>query len=83
MLPASYFNRVVNYESVSTFGQERKDKIDPDAAPELPQKRRAASLEEKMTKKGNVDSRKSSSSQKCKQRGHREATKKYGSEQDQ
>lgn len=62
-LPASYFDRAVNYESVSTFGQKRKHKINPDATPELPEKRRrAASLEEKMTKKGNIDSRKSSSS---------------------
>ena len=74
------FNRAVHYESVSTFRRERKHKIDPNAAPELPQKRRPASLEEKMTKKGNVDSRKSSSSRKCKQR---EAAKKHGSEQDQ
>lgn len=62
-LPASYFDRAVNYESVSTFGQKRKHKINPDATLELLEKRRrAASLEEKMTKKGNIDSRKSSSS---------------------
>ena len=33
-LPASYLNRAVNYESISTFGQKRKHKIDPDAARE-------------------------------------------------
>ena len=37
-LPASYFNRAVNYESVSTFGRKRKHKIDHDAAPELPER---------------------------------------------
>ena len=66
-LLASYFNRAVNYESVSTFGRKRKHKIDPDAVPELPVKRRsAAPLKEKMKKKGNLESRKSSSSQKRK-----------------
>ena len=71
-LPASYFNRAVNYESVSTFGRKRKHKIDPHAAPELPEKRRrAASLEEKMTKKGNIDSKKSSSSRKRKKEAPR------------
>ena len=71
-LPASYFNRAVNYESVSTFGRKRKHNIDPDAALELPEKRRrVASLEEKMTKKGNIDNRKSSS-KSAKKRRHEE-----------
>ena len=75
-LPASYFNRAVNYESVSTFGRKRKHKIDPDAVPELPEKRRrAASLEENMTKKGNIANRKSSSSQKRKKEAPRRNVK--------
>ena len=66
-LPASYFNRALNYESVSTFGRKRKHKIDPDAAPELPEKkRRAAPLEKKMMKKEYVESRKSTLSEKRK-----------------
>jgi len=65
-LLASYFNRAVNYESLSTFGRKRKHKIDPDAAPGLLEKKRAAPLEEKMMKKENVESRKSTSSQKRK-----------------
>ncbi|KAL9953219.1 hypothetical protein ACROYT_G040599 [Oculina patagonica] len=67
-LPASYFNRVVNYQSVSKFGRKRKHKIDPDTAQEIPEKRkRAASSGEKtqIERKGN-DSKKSSPSQKQK-----------------
>ena len=66
-LPASYFNRAVNYESVSTFGRKRKHKIDPDSAPDLPEKKsRAAPSEEKMMKREKIESRKLSTSQKCK-----------------
>ena len=45
-LPASYFNRAINFESLSKFGRKRKHKIDPDAAQELPNKKRKTSLSE-------------------------------------
>ena len=67
-LPASYFNRAVNFESRSKFGRKRKHKIDPDTAQEIPEKRkRAASSGEKtkIERKSN-DSKKWPLSQKQK-----------------
>ena len=43
-LPASYFNRAINFESLSKFGRKRKHKIDPDAAQELANKKRKTSI---------------------------------------
>lgn len=43
-LPASYFNRAINFESLSKFGRKRKHKIDPDAAQELRNKKRKTSI---------------------------------------
>ena len=45
-LPASYFNRAINFESLSKSGRKRKHKIDPDAAQELPNKKRKTSINE-------------------------------------
>lgn len=45
-LPASYFNRAINFESLSKFGRRRKHKIDPDAAQEHPNKERKTSINE-------------------------------------
>ena len=45
-LPASDFNRAINFESLSKFGRKRKHKIDPFAAQELPSKKRKTSINE-------------------------------------
>jgi len=44
LLPASYFNRATNFESLSMFGGKRKHTIDPDAAQELLSKKRKTSI---------------------------------------
>ena len=72
-LPASYFNRAMNFQSLSKFGRKRKHKIDPDAAQEFPGKsRKTASTKEKKvcSKKGQVRSRKTATKikKKCRVR---------------
>ena len=40
LLPASYFHRAFNCQSLSKFGRKKKHKIDPNVAQELPSKKR-------------------------------------------
>ena len=64
-LPASYFNRTINYESMSRFGRKRKHKIDPDAARDIPnKKRRTCSDESKQRMKNEGSMSKESSLRK-------------------
>ena len=66
-LPASYFNRAINYESMSRFGRKRKHKIDPDAARDIPnKKRRTCSEESKQRMKNRSSMSKESSLRKRK-----------------
>ena len=66
-LPASYFNRAINFESMSMFGRKRKHKIDPDAARDVAStKRRTSSNESQQSmKKGRSTSQESSSFRRC------------------
>ena len=60
-LPASFFNRAINFQSLSKFGRKRKHKIDPDAVQQFPTKsRKTSSSTEKQvcTKKCHVNSKK-------------------------
>ena len=66
-LPASYFNRAINFESTSMFGRKRKHKIDPDAARDVASKKRRTSSNESQQsmKKGRSTSQESSSFRTC------------------
>ena len=66
-LPASYFNRAINFESMSMFGRKRKHKIDLDAARDVASKKRRTSSNESQQsmKKGRSTSQESSSFRRC------------------